>query len=63
MNRRLLALLTPLFMYNHTRDAYVLRAVGRHVGPVLKRDRRERREGPIEGVEMRRRTGVTQRFA
>lgn len=28
--------LRPLFRYSATRDAYVLRAVGRRVGPVLK---------------------------
>jgi hypothetical protein len=37
-------ILTPVFGYNHARDAYVLRGVGRHVGPVLRPDRRTRRE-------------------
>ncbi|HYF24532.1 MAG TPA: hypothetical protein VD931_02225 [Baekduia sp.] len=27
----------PLFRYSPTRDAYVLRAVGQHRGPVLRR--------------------------
>ena len=35
---RLLELLRPVFVYNHHRDAYVLRGVGHRVGPVL-RDR------------------------
>jgi hypothetical protein len=53
----------PLFAYNHNRDAYVFRLVGRRVGPVLKRDRREHREPPIDGVEQRRRAKVTPRIA
>jgi hypothetical protein len=31
-----LAMLRPIFRYSYTIDAYVLRGVGRHVGPVLK---------------------------
>ena len=31
----LLALLRPLFRYSYWRDAYVLRGVGRQLGPVL----------------------------
>ena len=58
-----LVLLTPLFAYNHHRDAYVLRVVGRHVGPVLKPERRVHREPPIDGVEQRRRAKVTPRIA
>ncbi|MFL5844488.1 MAG: hypothetical protein ACJ762_07325 [Solirubrobacteraceae bacterium] len=34
---RLLTLLTPVFRYSVTRDAYVLRVIGRRRGPVLKR--------------------------
>lgn len=56
MDRRLLTALSPLFIYNYNRDAYVLRGVGRHVGPVLKRDRRTHREPPIEGIDLRRRS-------
>jgi hypothetical protein len=37
-------MLTPVFGYNHARDAYVMRGVGRHVGPVLRPDRRAHRE-------------------
>lgn len=51
-----LTLLSPLFVYNLRRDAYVLRGVGRHVGPVLMEDRRTRRELPPDLIEMRRRT-------
>jgi hypothetical protein len=32
----LLTVLRPLFRYSYTIDAYVLRGVGRHVGPILK---------------------------
>src|ERR1041385_9461543 len=39
-----LVLLRPLFAYNFTRDAYVLRAVGRQLGPVLRIDRRAHHE-------------------
>jgi hypothetical protein len=31
----LLTLLVPAFRHSSTRDAYVLRGVGQHVGPVL----------------------------
>jgi hypothetical protein len=36
--------LSPLFTYNYSRDAFVLRGVGRRVGPVLREDRRTHRE-------------------
>jgi hypothetical protein len=39
-----LLLLRPLFGYNFTRDAYVVRGVGTHFGPVLRADRRTHRE-------------------
>ncbi len=51
------------FTYNYSRDAYVLRGVGRRYGPVLKADRRVHREPPVGGVELRERTGVTHRLA
>jgi hypothetical protein len=47
--QQFLTLLTPAFAYDYARDAYVLRAVGEHVGPVLRADRRTR------GEEARRR--------
>jgi hypothetical protein len=37
-------LLRPLLVYNFARDAYLLRGVGRHYGPVLRRERRMHRE-------------------
>jgi hypothetical protein len=49
-----LTLLALAFRYNYSRDAYVLRVVGRHFGPVLRADRRVRREGPVEGDRRRR---------
>src|SRR5262245_32375327 len=38
--RHWLFLLRPVFGYNFTRDAYVLRGVGRQLGPVLRAERR-----------------------
>jgi hypothetical protein len=38
-------MLRPLLRYSATRDAYVLRFVGRSTGPVLRADRRGRRRG------------------
>jgi hypothetical protein len=46
----------PLIRYSAMRDAYVLRGVGRHVGPVLRLDRR--RQQHFDGVERRRHTSV-----
>jgi hypothetical protein len=53
-----LVLLAPFFGYNHSRDAYVLRVVGRDVGPVLRPNRRTRRQRPVEGADRRRRTSL-----
>jgi hypothetical protein len=40
-------LMRPILRYSVARDAYVLRVVGRRVGPVLRLDRRPRRDrGP-----------------
>jgi hypothetical protein len=36
----LLAGARPLFRYSYSRDAYVLRLVGRRLGPVIRRNRR-----------------------
>jgi hypothetical protein len=46
----------PLMRYSASRDAYVLRAVGQHFGPVLRADRRRssRASGPLDGAERRR---------
>ena len=52
--RHWLLLLRPLIRYSAARDAYVLRGVGRHVGPVLRLDRRlTRRTRPFDGVDRR----------
>jgi hypothetical protein len=46
-----LLLLKPLFRYSSFRNAYVLRVVGRSVGPVLRVDRRRSRQ--FDGVDRR----------
>jgi len=44
----------PFFRYSYSRDAFVLRAVGRSVGPVLRLNRRRLREGgAMDGIERR----------
>jgi hypothetical protein len=53
-----LAVMRPLLRYSEWRAAYVLRLVGSHVGPVLRRDRRVGRS-PYPGVD--RRQAVIQR--
>jgi hypothetical protein len=50
-----LLVLAPVFAYNHPRDAYVVRGVGTRFGPVLRYDRRVRREQPVDGIDFRRR--------
>ncbi len=52
-----LALFRPFLRYSVTRDAFVLRLVGRSVGPVLRPNRRRRRHASFEGME--RRVGAT----
>jgi hypothetical protein len=47
-----LRLLRPLFAYNYSRDAYVLRGIGRSVGPVLRAERRVRMRS-FDGVDRR----------
>jgi hypothetical protein len=51
--RHWLLILRPLLRYSATRDAYVLRAIGRSTGPVLRVDRRRRRGQPFAGLERR----------
>jgi hypothetical protein len=52
--RHWLFILRPVLRYSATRDAFVLRAVGSSVGPVLRPDRRSRRRRQqFEGVERR----------
>ena len=48
-----LTLFGPLFRYSYSRNAYVLRGVGGSRGPVLREDRRRRRERPSDGIERR----------
>jgi hypothetical protein len=55
--RHWLHLLRPLFRYSQSRNAYVLRGVGRTIGPVLRIDRRQRSRRVIE-VERRGRERV-----
>lgn len=50
-----LLVLRPVLAYNAPRDAYVLRGVGKQVGPVLRPDRRLTREQPVDGIDYRRR--------
>jgi hypothetical protein len=52
-----LSLLRPLFRYSYSRDAFVLRGVGRAMGPVLRPDRRVAQGRPTDGIE-RRHTSV-----
>ena len=54
MPRRWLTLLRPLLRYSYSRDAFVLRGLGRSVGPVLRAERRRARHRPIDGIERRR---------
>jgi hypothetical protein len=49
-----LTLMRPLLRYSATRDAYVLRVIGRRTGPVLRLDRRPRQAQPFDGVDRRR---------
>ena len=52
--RHWLTLMRPALRYSARRDAYVLRGVGRQMGPVLRLDRRPRRPRPFDGEERRR---------
>jgi hypothetical protein len=47
-----MALLKPFFRYSGFRHAYVLRGVGRSIGPVLRVDRRRSRR--IDSIDRRR---------
>ena len=49
-------MLRPALRYSATRDAFVLRGIGNSRGPVLRPDRRGRREGAFEGIDRRART-------
>jgi len=50
--RHWIQLLRPLFRYSAPRDAYVLRAIGGSIGPVLRVDRRRARSS--DGADRRR---------
>jgi hypothetical protein len=52
VNAQWLGALSPLLRYSYSRDAYVLRFVGRTFGPVLREDRRLGHDRPI-AVERR----------
>ncbi len=56
--RTWLVVFRPFLRYSVTRDAFVLRFVGRSFGPVLRPDRRRRKRGSFDGVE-RRGVGAT----
>jgi hypothetical protein len=53
VGRHWLTLLKPLYRYSYSRDAFVLRGVGSSFGPVLRPDRRVRRDRPSDGIERR----------
>jgi hypothetical protein len=52
--RPMLVVLKPVLRYSVTRDAFVLRGIGRSAGPVLRVDRRGERRSTYAGVERRR---------
>jgi hypothetical protein len=56
-----LTLCRPLLSFDLPRDAYVLRAVGRRFGPVLRQDRRGQRTAEFAGPERRRGARRTER--
>ncbi len=54
-----LLIFRPLLRYSATRDAYVLRLIGRSFGPVLRPERRGRRgREHFDGLD-RRRVGLS----
>jgi hypothetical protein len=52
--RQWLLVLKPMLRYSATRDAFVLRAIGRSSGPVLRVDRRSRSRSTYTDTERRR---------
>lgn len=52
VGRHWLALMRPFLRYSRSRNAYVLRVVGRRTGPVLRADRRH--GGSWDGFDRRR---------
>jgi hypothetical protein len=55
-----LSLLRPGFRYSRSRDAFVLRAIGSSVGPVLRIDRRSAQR-PFKGRDRRGRRSPQRR--
>jgi hypothetical protein len=53
LSHRWFTLLSPLLRYSYSRDAYILRGVGRRVGPVLRPERRRHLGDPSDGIERR----------
>lgn len=53
VSRPWLVALKPMLRYSATRDAFVLRAVGNSLGPVLRVDRRKGRLAEYRGAERR----------
>jgi hypothetical protein len=58
VRRHWLVLLGPLLRYSYGREAFVLRGVGRYIGPVLREERRHAgrdvHRGAVNGSERRR---------
>jgi hypothetical protein len=51
--RHWLLIIRPLLRFSVTRDAYVLRVIGRSRGPVLRPNRRTRRQRAFQGADRR----------
>jgi hypothetical protein len=55
VKRHWLTLLGPVLRYSASRDAYVLRGIGRRYGPALRPDRRVMRRRRLDTPERRAR--------
>ncbi|HEY4997235.1 MAG TPA: hypothetical protein VII03_04505 [Solirubrobacteraceae bacterium] len=53
---QLMTLLGPVLRYSSSRDAYVLRAIGNQMGPVLRQERRRMQRRRLQGPERRAHT-------
>jgi len=53
VSKQWLTLLAPVLRYSASRDAYVLRGIGRRYGPVLRPDRRVTRRRRVDTPERR----------
>ena len=56
--RHWLLLLKPLFRYSTSRRAYVLRLIGNKTGPVLRSERRAKRQPRVNGRNRRGRAST-----